>query len=144
MKGWLLDTNVLSELRKKNCDKHVKSWLAEQKPETFFISTISFAEIRHRIEQVDDPAFQQELEQWIDTVLRPWCAGRVLELDEDVILDWCRLVRKGRQQNHTFSQPDLFIAAQAQRHDLCVVTRNVKDFEISEVAVLNPWTAPQK
>ncbi|MGB7416387.1 MAG: hypothetical protein WA902_19440 [Thermosynechococcaceae cyanobacterium] len=77
--------------------------------------------------------------QWLDITLRPWFTGRILEIDEDVILLRRQMVAKGRQQGHTFSQPDLFMAAIATLHQLCVVTRNVSDFEKSDVLVFNPF-----
>lgn len=77
--------------------------------------------------------------QWLDTTLRPWFSDRIFEVDEEVILVWRRMAEKGRKQGHTFSQPDLFIAAIAAVHDLCVVTRNLKDFDQAGVPVLNPF-----
>ncbi|MFZ1415824.1 MAG: hypothetical protein WAS73_14785 [Defluviicoccus sp.] len=84
------------------------------------------AEIRFGIERVADAALRGTLLAWLDDTLRPWFAERILE--------------RGRALNHTFSQPDLFIAATAAVHGLCVVTRNVDDFISAEVPVLNPWT----
>lgn len=139
MKGWLLDTNVISELRKKNCHPAVKAWADRQSPTSFYLSTITMAEIRFGIEKVEDEAFRQELNQWLDQVLRPWFGDRLLGVDEDVILQWRWLLEKGRKRNYTFSQPDLFIAAIAVVHELCVVTRNVGDFEKSGVPVFNPF-----
>lgn len=98
------------------------------------------AEIRFGIEQVSDTAFRQELIQWLDETLRPWFSDRILAVDEDVILTWRQMVEKGRKQGHTHSQPDLFIAATAELHDLCVATRNIIDFQKSGVAVFNPST----
>ncbi|MBE9176658.1 type II toxin-antitoxin system VapC family toxin [Synechocystis salina LEGE 06155] len=143
MKGWLLDTNVISELRKKNCHPAVKAWADRQSPTSFYLSTITMAEIRFGIERTEDKVFRQELNQWLDQVLRPWFGDRLLGVDEDVILQWRWLVEKGRKQNYTFSQPDLFIAAIAVVHDLCVVTRNVGDFEKSGVPVFNPFLFAQ-
>ena len=139
MKGWLLDTNVISELRKTNCHPAVKAWSEEQPPQSFYLSTVTLAEIRFGIEQVQDEGFRQELIEWLNDTLRPWFSDRILEISEDVILVWRRMVEKGRKQGHTFSQPDLFIAAIASVHDLCVVTRNVSDFEKAGVPVLNPF-----
>lgn len=139
MNGWLLDTNVISELRKENCHPGVKAWSDRQSPQSFYLSTITIAEIRFGIEQVKDTAFCQELTEWLEQGLRPWFRDRLLGVDEDVILRWRWMVEKGRKENYTFSQPDLFIAAIAAVHDLCVVTRNVEDFVKSGVAVFNPF-----
>lgn len=139
MKGWLLDTNIISELRKQNCHPAVKAWSDRQLPQSFYLSTITIAEIRFGIEKVQDKKFKQDLSQWLEEVLRPWFSDRLLEIDEEVILQWRWFVEKGRKENYTFSQPDLFIAAIAKVHGLCVATRNVKDFEKAEVPVFNPF-----
>lgn len=141
MKGWLLDTNVIFELHKPNCNPIVKQWADQHPPQSFYLSTVMLAEIRFGIEQVKDLAFQQELTQWLDKTLRPWFTDRVLVVDEEVILVWRRTVAQGRKQGYTYSQPDLFIAAIASVHQLCVVTRNVIDLERSAVPVLNPFIA---
>ncbi len=139
MKGWLLDTNVVSELRKPNCHPNVKQWADSQPPQSFYLSTITFAEIRFGIERVNDSAFREELSQWLEGTLRPWFSDRSLAVDETVILLWRKRIEQGRKQGYTYSQPDLFIAATAACHHLCVVTRNVADFQKSGVAVFNPF-----
>jgi len=138
--GWLLDTNVISELRKPHGDPHVRAWSNAQSPEALYLSRITLAEIRFGIERVpaNDP-FRVEREAWLDARLRPWFAGRILEVDETVILTWRRMVARGKARNHTFSQPDLFIAATAAVHGLRVVTRNTGDFAVAGVAILDPW-----
>jgi toxin FitB len=140
MSGWLLDTNIISELRKTNYHPAVKQWADSQTPQTFYLSTVTLAEIRFGIERVTDTTFQQELNQWLEETLRPWFSDRILAVDEDVILVWRRMVEQGRKQGYTYSQPDLFIAATAALHNLCVVTRNVTDFQRSGVVVFNPFT----
>jgi toxin FitB len=139
MKGWLLDTNIVSELRKPNCHPAVKQWSDSQPPQSFYLSTVTLAEIRFGIERVNDIDFRQELTRWLDTTLRPWFSDRILAVDEDTILLWRQMVEQGRKQGYTYSQPDLFIAAIAALHDLCVVTRNVVDFQKSGIAVFNPF-----
>jgi hypothetical protein len=66
---------------------------------------------------------------------------RVLEVSEDVMFKWCLLVEEGRRVGHTFSQPDLIIAATALQHGLTVVTRDVGDYKLARVPILNPWDA---
>ena len=141
MRGWLLDTNVVSELRKPRCDARVRAWAGQQQPADVFLSTITVAEIRFGIERLDasDPR-RRQLDSWLDDELRPWFADRLLAVDEDVIVGWCRLVENRRAMRRTWPQPDLFLAATAALHDLCVVTRNTGDFAATGVPVLNPWT----
>lgn len=141
MKGWLLDTNIVSELRKPNCNANVKKWTDNQLPQSFYISTVTLAEIRFGIERLPDgDALKQTLTEWLDSTLRPWFAERILPVDEDVILLWRQLVEIGRKQGYTFGQPDLFIAATARTHNLCAVTRNVADFEKAGVPIFDPFT----
>ncbi|MBE9079241.1 type II toxin-antitoxin system VapC family toxin [Romeria aff. gracilis LEGE 07310] len=146
MKGWLLDTNIISELRKPNCHPAVKQWADSQQPQSFYLSTVTLAEIRFELEQIkNDDAFQKELNEWLNSTLRPWFTERILPVDEDVILVWRQLVEVGRKQGYTFGQPDLFIAAIARLHDLCVVTRNVTDFESAGIPIFNPFVVePQR
>jgi toxin FitB len=140
MRRWLVDTNVVSELRKPRCDAAVKAWSEAQAPELLYLSRITIAEIRFGIEQHAGQRFREKLQAWLDTELRPWFADRILEMDEEVILEWRRIVQRSKAAGHTFSQPDLFIAATASVAGLCVVTRNVADFVRAGVPVFNPWT----
>ena len=144
MRGWLLDTNVISELRKPRCDDRVRAWSEAQVPSSMYLSRVTIAEIRYGIERL--PAAdrsRKRLEAWLTHELRPWFADRLLDADEDVLVIWRRLVEQGKAMRHTFSQPDLFIAATAILHDLCVVTRNASDFLRTGALVLNPWTDAQ-
>ncbi len=140
MNGWLLNTNVVSELRKKRPDRRVKAWSDAQAADSLFLSSVTLAEIRYGIERQADPRFREELATWLDHRLRPWFAGRILPVDEEVILEWRRMVARGREKSITFSQPDLFIAATAHVHSLTVCTRNEGDFLRAAVSVFNPWS----
>ncbi len=71
--------------------------------------------------------------------MRPMFVQRVVAISEDVMLRWRLLVEQGRKSGHTFSQPDLIIAATALEHDMVLVTRNVKDFAGLSLTILNPW-----
>ena len=138
MNGWLVDTNVVSELRKRSCDSNVQAWSEAQPATSLYLGTVTLAEIRYGIERHSEIAFRATLTAWLDGTLRPWFAGRILEIDEDVILEWRRLIDHGGEQGITFSHPDLFIAAIAKLNDLTVVTRNVADFDRARVRVRYP------
>ena len=140
MTGWLLDTNIVSELRKTRPDSRVKAWADAQASSSLFLSSVTIAEIRYGIAIQTDPAFRDELENWLERGLRPWFADRILPVDEDVILEWRRMVAVGKDKGITFSQPDLFIAATARLHSLTVCTRNSADFVETGVPVFNPWS----
>jgi predicted nucleic acid-binding protein len=139
--GWLLDTNVISELRRVRPEPRVVEFVASQPLEALYLSAVTLAEIRFGIERVGDPSRRAELTDWLTHKVRPMFGQRVLPISEEVMLKWRLMVEEGRQAGHTFSQPDLIIAATAAHHGLTVVTRDVGDFERARVAVLNPWTA---
>ena len=140
MRGFLLDTNIVSELRRSSPDGRVEAFVAEQPEELLFFSEIGFAEIRYRIERLDDPARRANLTDWLDNGLRPLSVGRTLAVSEDVVLRWRLMLETGRRRGHTFGRPDLFIAATAALHDLLCVTRDFDHFVAAGVAVLDPWT----
>ena len=140
MTGSLLDTNVLSELRRPRPDAKVASFVAGEPLDRLYVSVVTFAEIRFGIELVADPVRRSDLSLWLDNKLRPMLAGRVLEISEDILLKWRLIIEDGRKRGHTFSHPDVLLAATAAHHDLVVVTRNTREFEAAGVAVLDPWT----
>lgn len=141
-RGWLLDTNVLSELRKGNrSDRNVRAWGQSITPVACFVSRVTLAEIRFEIERVTDPAFQAELEAWLSNDVRVWFGTRVLEVDEAVLLIWRHLADQGKRSNYTYSPPDALLAATALVHGLGVVTRNTNDFVRAGLRLLNPWDA---
>lgn len=139
MTGFLLDTNVISELRKPRPDPTVIGLISAQAEDDLFISEVTFAEIRFGIEQLDDPERRAAIAAWLDHTLRPLFEGRTLAISEDVILRWRLMLEAGRRRGHTFGQLDLFIAAIAAHNDLIVITRDVTHFVAASVPVLNPW-----
>ena len=104
-----------------------------------FVSVVSFAEIRFGIEIVSDAGRRAKLSDWLAHKVRPMFEQRVLAISEDVMLKWRILVEEGRKARHTFSQPDLIIAATALHHGLTIVSRDVGDYRKARVAVVNPW-----
>jgi predicted nucleic acid-binding protein len=138
--GWLLDTNVLSELRRPRPEAKVMRFVSGQKLDFLYVSVVTFAEIRFGIELLEDASRRMELNDWLTNTLRPMFEDRVLAITEDIMLKWRLLVEDGRKTGHTFAQPDLMIAATALHHGLTVVSRNTGDFERANVTVLNPWT----
>jgi predicted nucleic acid-binding protein len=137
--GWLLDTNVISELRRPRPEARVVEFVAAQPLEQLFVSTVTFAGIRYGIEMVGDALRRTELNEWLDNRVRPMFDQRVLAVSEDVMFKWRLLVEDGRKVGHTFSQPDLIIAATALHHGLTVVTRDTADYSRSRVPLFNPW-----
>jgi toxin FitB len=137
--GWLLDTNILSELRRPGPEAKVVAFIAAQPLDLLHVSTVTLAEIRFGIELVEDATRRAELGDWLTHRVRPLFERRVLPVSEDVILKWRLLVEDGRKSRHTFSQQDLFIAATALHHGLTVVTRDAAEFARARTPVLDPW-----
>lgn len=140
MTEWLLDTNVLSELRRPKPEPKVVAFVAAQTLDSLHVSTVTLAELRFGIELLSDAARRSELNDWLAHKVRPLFEQRVLQVSEDIMFKWRLLVEEGRKVGHTFSQPDLIIAATAQHHGLTVVSRDTVDFARARVAVFNPWT----
>jgi predicted nucleic acid-binding protein len=140
--GWLLDTNILSELRRPRPERKVLTFVATQPLELLYVSSVTFAEIRFGIELVADASRRAALNDWLAHKVRPMFEQRVLAITEDIMFKWRLLVEDGRKAGHTFSQPDLIIAATALHHGLSVVSRDVSGYRKAHVSVLNPWTDP--
>ncbi len=116
------------------------AFVGRQPLERLYVSEVTFAEIRFGIELLEDLARRAELQDWLAHKIRPMFEQRALPVSEDVMFKWRLLVETGRKAGHTFSQPDLIIAATALRHGLTVVTRDRSDYDHAGVPVLNPWT----
>ncbi len=136
---WLLDTMVLSELRKRNPDPDVVSWLATAPEKSLFISVVTVSEIQRGIAQQRnrDAAFAGRLQQWLDTLLRSY-GDRVLPVTPEIACCWGEL---SASVGHDGA--DVIIAATAMHHGLSVVTRNERHFVPFSVAVFNPYQGSQ-
>jgi toxin FitB len=140
VRGWLLDTNILSELRRPRPDALVAAFVAAQPVPHLFVSSATMAEIRFGIELVADPARRADLTGWLVHTLRPLFEGRIVPITEDVLVRWRQVAEAGRKRGHTYSEPDVLIAASALVEQLVVVSRDVRDFVEAGAPVLNPWT----
>jgi toxin FitB len=138
--AWLLDTNILSELRKPRPEQKVVDFIAASPLPQLYISMVSLAEIRYGIELNADAQKRSAPQDWLTFKVRPmFSAERTLPVTEDIMLKWRVMLEDGRKVGHTFSQPDLIIAATAAHHGLTVVTRDQSHYERARVSVLNPW-----
>jgi toxin FitB len=140
MNGYLLDTNVISEMRKTSRSAEVVAWIGKQEVLQLFTSDVTMAELCFGAELVDDLVKRQKLKEWIAEILRPWMHGRILKVTEDVLVQW-RILSRHMKKVHRFSpEADMLIAAVAFESDLVVVTRDHNPFVMSGVPTLNPWT----
>ena len=136
---YLLDTNVVSELRKtqtNKADRNVTAWARSLPSESMFLSAISVLELeRGTLLMERRDAFQGAmLRSWMENLVLPSFAGRILPVDTAVALR-CATLHVPDPQSYR----DALIAATALVHGMTVVTRNVSDFEPAGVAILNPW-----
>lgn len=136
--SYLIDTNVLSELRRKSPDPGVVSWFSQRPPTTLHLSVLTLGEIRKGIEGVGDEVRKQTLIDWLETDLPTFFTGRILDVNGAVADRWGRLVAAAGRPLPTI---DSLLAATALEHDLVLVTRNTKDFAGLPVEVFNPWTS---
>ena len=135
---YLLDTMVLSELRRRNRDSGVVEWIAGQRGSDLFLSAITIGEIERGIDlqRAKNREFAQTLAAWLDKVLTLY-SDRVLPMDTNTARRWGRLSAALGDDS-----ADLIIAATALEHGLTVVSRNVRHFEPAGLAVLNPFRNP--
>lgn len=133
---FLLDTVVLSELRRQQRNPGVVRWVAAQRPSDLFLSAVTIGEVERGIarQQSMNSDFAATLATWLDAVLSLY-ADRILGIDTATARRWGRLSAQLGNDG-----ADLLIAATALEHGLTVVTRNVRHFEPTGVAVLNPFS----
>jgi len=134
--SYLIDTNVLSELRNRRADAKVVAWMQPRPRQSLYLSVLSLGEIRKGIEGVADPVFRQTLTDWLQVQLPNYFVGRLLGIDQPVADRWGRVQASA---GRTLPVIDGLLAATALQHDLTLVTRNVTDFAGLGVPLVNPW-----
>ncbi len=135
--SYLIDTNVLSELRRKSPDPGVVAWFSQRPATTLYLSVLTLGEIRKGIEGVDDEIRRQALLDWLETELPTFFTGRILSIDGAVADRWGRLIAAAGRPLPVI---DSLLAATALEHDLVLITRNIKDFSGLPVQIFNPWS----
>lgn len=136
---YLLDTNVISELVKKEPNPGVLHWIDERDESNLFLSVITFGELQKGISKLSDKSRAERLQIWIDQDLTNRFGGRILPLDLDVLLTWGKIQGISEKNGTPLPAMDSLIAATALAHNLTVVTRNVKVVELCQASVYNPW-----
>lgn len=136
---YLLDTNFISELVKKEPNSGVLRWIDEHDEAFLFLSVITLGELQKGISKLGDKVRAERLQIWVDRDLTKRFNGRILHIDLDVMLTWGRI--QGSSERAGFKLPvmDSLIAATAITHNLIVVTRNTSDLERCQALVYNPW-----
>ncbi len=135
--SYLLDTNVLSELRRKTPNAGVVEWFARRPASTLFLSVLTLGELRKGIEGMADDDRRMALTDWLETDLPGFFAGRILAVDTQVADRWGRLIAAA---GRPLPAIDSLLGATAAQHGLSLVTRNLRDFADMGLNVINPWT----
>lgn len=138
--SYLIDTNVISELRRKEPDTHVVQWFAARSTQSLFVSVLTLGEIRKGIEVLGsdsvDEAKRQALRDWLEVDLPTFFLGRIVNVDLPVADRWGKLQAQARRPLPAI---DSLLAATALHHNLTLVSRNVRDFAGFDLNVINPW-----
>ncbi|HZQ55268.1 MAG TPA: type II toxin-antitoxin system VapC family toxin [Bryobacteraceae bacterium] len=140
MSGFLLDTNIPSEITKPIPAPSVLRWLGTVAEAQTFLSVVSLGEMRKGCELLEPGSKRRiQLERWLDEDVHKWLAGRILPVTEAVAQRWGKLEATRQRLGLPLNTADGQIAATALEHGLTLVTRNVKDFSDLGVSILNPW-----
>jgi predicted nucleic acid-binding protein len=137
--GFLLDTNVLSELIKRNPDANLVRWIEETDEQIMYLSVLTLGEIRKGIAQLRTGSRRGTLEAWLQSDLRSRFEHRILTIDEAIADRWGTLSALGATKGKPLPVVDGLLAATALHHNLTLVTRNTSDVLYTDVSTLNPW-----
>ena len=139
MSGYLLDTNVISELTKLQPESKVVSWFQATSEELLYLSVLAIGEIRKGTNLLPRSNKRVLLESWLanDLVLR--FAGRIIEVNLDIAERWGLISAQAKIAGTPLAVIDGLMAATALHHNLTLVTRNTKDVQIAGINTLNPW-----
>jgi toxin FitB len=133
--SYLLDTNVLSEPLKPRPDEAVTRWFGTVSSDSLHVSVLCLGEIRCGVERLGAGKRRSRLLHWLDVELPEWFGERILPVDRRVADRWGRLLARHRQ----IDPVDAVLAATALIHGLSMVTRNVSDFAVDGLELVNPW-----
>ena len=139
MSGFLLDTNVISELVKPRPDTNVTAWIENTDESLLYLSVLTFGEIRRGIAALPQSRRRVSLEAWVDKDLRLRFEGRVLDVDQEVADRWGLLTATARNSGIVLPVIDGLLAATALEHNLTLVTRDTGQIPTMGIAVFNPW-----
>ena len=140
MTGFLLDTNIISELVKPKPEPKVTTWIDSIDENLMYLSVLTLGEIRKGIASLRDRSRRVTLEAWLDSDLSLRFAERILPIDRTVADRWGRLAADAAAAKAPLPVIDGLLAATALDQNLTLVTRNTKDVAVTGVPVFNPWT----
>ena len=139
MSGFLLDTNIISELVKPKPEANVTEWVENTDESLLYLSVLTLGEIRRGIAALPQSRRRATLEAWLDKDLRARFEGRILVIDQEVADRWGLLTAAARNSGIVLPVIDGLFAATALEHNLTLVTRDTGQIPSMGVAVFNPW-----
>ena len=139
MSGFLLDTNIISELVKPKPEANVTKWVENTDESLLYLSVLTLGEIRRGIAALPQSRRRATLEAWLDKDLRARFDGRILVIDQEVADRWGLLTAAARNSGIVLPVIDGLLAATALEHNLTLVTRDTGQIPSMGVAVFNPW-----
>lgn len=139
MNGFLLDTNVISELVRPRPNPHVTHWLDATNEDLFALSVLTIGEIRKGIATLTDSPRKLRLEAWLSGGLLPRFDGRVLPIDQTIAERWGEITGSLAMRGFPLPVIDGLLAATSLHHNLTLVTRNTRDVALTGVRVFDPW-----
>lgn len=134
--NFLLDTNVLSELKKRQPDRAVEAWIAAQPANRLYLSVLTLGELRKGIEALPEGERKASFSAWLNQELPGYFAGRILGIDVRVADRWGSLCAAA---GRPLPAIDSLLAATALEHGMVLVTRNEMDFRLAGIKICNPW-----
>jgi len=140
--GFLLDTNVVSELVKATPAPPVVEWVGRQAISELYLSVVTLGELTRGVVRLADGRKRRQLTRWITEELPAQFTGRLLGFDQPAAVIWGTLLGNADRNGRPYAAIDAQIAAIALRHELTLVTRNTRDFAGIGVGLLNPWEQP--
>jgi predicted nucleic acid-binding protein len=139
MNGFLVDTNVISEILRASPDRHVAGWTQQVTRQSLFLSVIPMGELRKGLTIMPPGSRRTQLEKSIEEQVLAWFVGRILPVTQSIAERWGILDGERQLAGRPLNVPDGQVAATALEHELTVVARNAKDFAALGVGLLNPW-----
>ena len=137
---WLIDTNALSELKKRRPHPGVVRWFTDHSASALHLSVLTLGELRKGIDAMPEGSRKVAFRAWLETEVPAYFAGRILDIDARVADRWGKLCAEA---GRPLPAIDSLLAATALVHGLTLVTRNLADFDLPWLRIVNPWDDPQ-
>ena len=137
--NYLLDTCLISELIRRLPNKNVINWIDTIDEEKLYLSVITIGELEKGVNKLDPSKRRDTITEWLHEDLIIRFNDRILSLDLEILIEWGRLTAMLENRGLKMPSIDSLIAATARQYNLCLVTRNERDFQHCNIELINPW-----